>query len=345
MKKWTLLLLCLLVACLFVIPASAESILQNSPGCLSGSTTVMLYIPEYHRVSIRCGNHGSLLVDDTQFDGNSQFVLTKEGSFTITAIPDEGYDLSTFTVSNAEGVTLEGNTLYVSKLKTDLTIQISFVAHVHTPETVPGTAATFDTPGLTDGSVCSSCGAVLEEQYPTPALGYIHLAESEHCLQITTAEKELQLNAEILPENARDTKILWSSSDDTIATVKNGLVTAYQSGTVTITAATESGSQAACTIDVLDSSAALVLPQGLKTIDAEAFIDISADIVVLPDGCTQIGERAFADSRVKRIVIPSSCTSIAANAFSGCSKLTICGEEGSCAAQYARKNGFSFLNF
>ncbi len=148
----------------------------------------------------------------------------------------------------------------------------------------------------------------------------------------------MQLNAEILPENAKDRKILWSSSANSIAAVENGLVTVFKPGTVTITAATESGSIASCTLEILDSSAALILPRSLKTIDAEAFIGISADIVILPESCTQIGERAFADSSVKRIVIPASCNAIAENAFSGCSNITICCENGSFAAQYAKKN-------
>nr|WP_305852393.1 PKD domain-containing protein [Zobellia sp. B3R18] len=46
-----------------------------------------------------------------------------------------------------------------------------------------------------------------------------------------------QLAATVLPENATDPSVTWSSSDDTIATVdENGLLTGLSAGTVTVTA-------------------------------------------------------------------------------------------------------------
>ncbi len=42
----------------------------------------------------------------------------------------------------------------------------------HTPETIPGKAATCTQTGLTDGSKCSVCGETLQEQKTIPALGH-----------------------------------------------------------------------------------------------------------------------------------------------------------------------------
>lgn len=42
----------------------------------------------------------------------------------------------------------------------------------HTPETVPGKAATCTENGLTDGEKCSVCGETLQEQKTIPALGH-----------------------------------------------------------------------------------------------------------------------------------------------------------------------------
>ena len=50
---------------------------------------------------------------------------------------------------------------------------------------------------------------------------------------------ELTLLATLLPENAFNPNVVWTSSDDTIATVVNGVVTALKEGVVTITAASE----------------------------------------------------------------------------------------------------------
>ena len=47
-----------------------------------------------------------------------------------------------------------------------------------------------------------------------------------------------------------DTAVTWASSDETVATVKNGVVTAKKAGIVTITATAADGKTASCTITV-----------------------------------------------------------------------------------------------
>ena len=44
--------------------------------------------------------------------------------------------------------------------------------HVHTPETIPGKAATCTEAGLTDGEKCKTCGEILKKQEEIPALGH-----------------------------------------------------------------------------------------------------------------------------------------------------------------------------
>ncbi len=76
-------------------------------------------------------------------------------------------------------------------------------------------------------------------------------------LSQTTAEvtvgENLQLTATILPENATDRTVTWTSSDPAVATVDaTGLVTAVAAGTATVTATTNDGSNltAACAVTV-----------------------------------------------------------------------------------------------
>ena len=58
------------------------------------------------------------------------------------------------------------------------------------------------------------------------------------------------LSAYVLPENATDKTIAWTSSNNSVATVNNGTVTAIGAGTAIITATTSGGKSASCTVTV-----------------------------------------------------------------------------------------------
>lgn len=80
--------------------------------------------------------------------------------------------------------------------------------------------------------------------------------------EVTIATEQTQaLTATVLPEDATDQTVLWSSSDDAVAEVdQNGLITAKTYGTAVITALTADGASAECLVqtryyDVLEESA------------------------------------------------------------------------------------------
>ena len=63
--------------------------------------------------------------------------------------------------------------------------------------------------------------------------------------------ESLQLNETVLPENATNKNVSWSASGNGIVSVDDGLVTALQSGTSTVTVSTEDGNHTAqCVITV-----------------------------------------------------------------------------------------------
>lgn len=65
------------------------------------------------------------------------------------------------------------------------------------------------------------------------------------------AGKTVQLSATVLPENADDKSLSWSTSDVAVATVdEQGLVTAVGAGTTIITVTAASGKRGICTITV-----------------------------------------------------------------------------------------------
>ena len=78
-----------------------------------------------------------------------------------------------------------------------------------------------------------------------PATG-VTLDKTE--LSLTEGESAT-LTATVEPENATDKAIVWTSSDNAVATVENGVVTAVKAGTATITAACGSA-KAECTVTV-----------------------------------------------------------------------------------------------
>lgn len=57
--------------------------------------------------------------------------------------------------------------------------------------------------------------------------------------------KTVTLNATVQPDNASDKNVTWSSSNETLATVADGVVTGVAAGDVTITATASDGTTTA----------------------------------------------------------------------------------------------------
>lgn len=71
-------------------------------------------------------------------------------------------------------------------------------------------------------------------------------------VELTSVGESVQLQATVLPEDAENKKIKWSSSNETICKVsENGLVTAVKAGNATITVSTEDGNFVAqCSVSI-----------------------------------------------------------------------------------------------
>ncbi|MDE5877409.1 MAG: Ig-like domain-containing protein, partial [Muribaculaceae bacterium] len=79
----------------------------------------------------------------------------------------------------------------------------------------------------------------------------------------------LQLTATVEPEDATDKSLIWTSSDENIATVdENGLVTAVAKGevTITVTSGSDEKISASCTLSVMEKT----VPVTKVTLDRES---------------------------------------------------------------------------
>lgn len=190
----------------------------------------------------------------------------KAGTATITATLDDISDICTVTVfQSAEGISLSQNELTLSLGETeDLSVTLSpentynrkvtwqsddtAVATVSsngivTPVSV-GTANITTT--AADGGYSASCAVTVTENVPASG---ISLNKSS----ITLPEKgaEIYLEVTITPSNASNKDIVWTSDNEDVATVTDGVVTSVGAGTSTITATTADGNfSASCDITV-----------------------------------------------------------------------------------------------
>lgn len=83
------------------------------------------------------------------------------------------------------------------------------------------------------------------------------------------------LTATVLPDNATDKTVTWSSNDSTVASVdSNGKVTAKKVGTATITA-TAGGKSATCVVTVSKANPVVDAPTGLTATYGETLADVT----------------------------------------------------------------------
>ncbi|MEK4188952.1 Ig-like domain-containing protein [Paenibacillus sp. FSL L8-0494] len=102
----------------------------------------------------------------------------------------------------------------------------------------------------TDGSFTASSVVNVSAPIP-PVVDVTGVKLDQETLNLTTGEADGLLKATIEPANATDKDVIWSSSDETVATVVNGVVTPVGEGTAVITVTTKDGSfKASTTVNV-----------------------------------------------------------------------------------------------
>lgn len=100
-----------------------------------------------------------------------------------------------------------------------------------------------------DGNKTATCEVIVEK-----VINVSEIEISYNTKTINTGER-FNLDAKITPQNATNKKIIWTSSNISVATVKNGEVIGVSNGTALITATTEDGNKTAtCLVTVKNSN-------------------------------------------------------------------------------------------
>ena len=102
-----------------------------------------------------------------------------------------------------------------------------------------------------DGDFVANIEVIVEEKKQSEVkVTNINLNKQKIVMQ--EGEKDNKIIVKIEPENATNKNIMWTSSDESIATVdQSGIITAKKTGTVIITAKTEDGTiKSSCELTV-----------------------------------------------------------------------------------------------
>ena len=147
----------------------------------------------------------------------------------------------------------------------------------------PGTATITVT--TEDGNKTATC-VVTVTAATVPVTG-VTLSQNEAHLYYNRTPNTLTLTATVAPANATNKAVTWTSSNPSVATVENGVVTAVACGTavITATAADGSGASASCTVTV-SSYLPPANPNYRITVEATQGGTVTADPTAAKAGAT-----------------------------------------------------------
>ncbi|OMD41805.1 S-layer homology domain-containing protein [Paenibacillus odorifer] len=197
-------------------------------------------ISSIYTFNVQVNDVGDILVTGVTLNKTSLSLTEGEAGDTLNAVIEP---------ANATNKT-------VTWSSSDVTVA-TVVNGVVTPVGV-GTATITAT--TTDGSYTASSTVTVS----APVVKVTGVKLDQETLDLTAGEADAFLKATIEPANATDTDVIWSSSDDTIATVVNGVVTPVGEGTAIITVTTKDGSfTASTTVNVAAPKPPIVLVTGV----------------------------------------------------------------------------------
>ncbi|MCD8048835.1 MAG: Ig-like domain-containing protein [Clostridia bacterium] len=170
--------------------------------------------------------------------------------YNLSSIAFENTSLTLTVGDSAElGVLLSPSSVQTSAIK--WSSSNSFVASVTSSGTVRAVGAGYAVITAAAGGLTAYCLVTVTEK----TVNVIGVALDKTSLTLEAGETA-QLTAEVFPEEATNTSVTWESSDERVATVADGVVTAVAGGSAVITVTTSDGGYAAqCSVTVTEEEA------------------------------------------------------------------------------------------
>ena len=276
------------------IPVSGVTLSQTELSLVKGATatlraTVVPSDATNQKVTWHSTNTAVAIVENgivtAVSAGNATIMLTTEdGNHTAkcevtVTVPVTGVTLSQTELSLVKGATA---TLRATVVPSDATNQkVTWRSNntaVATVENGTVTAVSAGNATITvtteDGNHTARCEVVVTD--PIPVSG-VSLSQTELSL---VKGATATLSATVVPADATNKKVTWSSNNTSIATVENGTVTAVSAGNATITVTTEDGNHTAtCEVTVTVSATGITLSQTELSLAKGATATLRATVV------------------------------------------------------------------
>lgn len=143
------------------------------------------------------------------------------------------------------------------------------------------TTASYSVPTEAQGKTYYYCVATNSQGSATSTIAEVSVTKPVSATGVTLDKpsasvkqgKRITLTATVAPENATNKNVTWKSSDTSVATVSDGVVTGVATGDATITVTTKDGShEASCTVTVTTSLQPLLISNFENTDDISGII-------------------------------------------------------------------------
>ena len=293
-----------------VTPSGTGIVFNNGTGTVYGSVTLQDDLTIDDDESLTIGEDASLTIPDDKTLTNKGEVTTTDGG-TLTnngtidnsgTLPDDidGTAPPSITTTSLAGGTV--GTAYTATLAASGTGTITWSNSGNLPAgltldentgVISGTPTADGTFNFTvkatntGGSDSEQLSITIDAQTNVPVTG-VTLSQTELSL---TEGNTAQLTATVKPDDATNKNVTWTSSDETVATVTDGLVTALKEGTATITVTTEDGSKTATCVVTVTAATVPVTGVTLSQTQASLYYNrtpntLTLTATVAPDNAT-----------------------------------------------------------